>query len=132
MLRMCRWRVLACDDGGRSSVGRAPGCGPGCRGFKSHRPPQYLCGFPGLAAGGAPASGAGADLGLATSYLLGVSTRRVERLAETLGIISLSKSQVSDLAKSLDGAVEQFRSRPLDAMLKLGLVIHSVYNGYWF
>jgi len=50
----------------------------------------------------------------------------VERLAETLGIISLSKSQVSDLAKSLDGAVEQFRSRPLDAMLKLGLVIHSV------
>jgi hypothetical protein len=28
---------LAC--GGRSSVGRAPGCGLGCRGFKSHRPP---------------------------------------------------------------------------------------------
>ena len=52
---------------------------------------------------------------VATSYLLGVSTRRVEKLAETLGITSLSKSQVSDLAKSLDGAVEQFRSRPLDA-----------------
>jgi transposase-like protein len=52
---------------------------------------------------------------VATSYLLGVSTRRVEKLAETLGITSLSKSQVSQLAKSLDGAVEQFRSRPLDA-----------------
>ena len=26
--------------GGRSSVGRAPGCDPGCRGFKSHRPPH--------------------------------------------------------------------------------------------
>ena len=52
---------------------------------------------------------------VATSYLLGVSTRRVEKLAETLGITSLSKSQVSELAKSLDGAVEQFRSRPLDA-----------------
>jgi putative transposase len=52
---------------------------------------------------------------VATSYLLGVSTRRVEKLAETLGIQSLSKSQVSELAKSLDGAVEQFRSRPLDA-----------------
>ena len=51
---------------------------------------------------------------VATSYLLGVSTRRVEKLAETLGIKSLSKSQVSQLAKSLDGAVEQFRSRPLD------------------
>jgi putative transposase len=51
---------------------------------------------------------------VATSCLLGVSTRRVEKLAETLGITSLSKSQVSELAKSLDGAVEQFRSRPLD------------------
>jgi putative transposase len=51
---------------------------------------------------------------VATSYLLGVSTRRVEKLAETLGIKSLSKSQVSELAKSLDAAVEQFRSRPLD------------------
>jgi putative transposase len=51
---------------------------------------------------------------VATSYLLGVSTRRVEKLAETLGITSLSKSQVSELAKTLDGAVEQFRSRPLD------------------
>ena len=30
---------------------------------------------------------------VATSYLLGVSTRRVEKLAETLGIKSLSKSQ---------------------------------------
>src|SRR5690349_2636490 len=52
---------------------------------------------------------------VATAYLLGVSTRRVEKLAETLGITSLSKSQVSELAKSLDQAVEQFRSRPLDA-----------------
>jgi putative transposase len=51
---------------------------------------------------------------VATSYLLGVSTRRVQKLAETLGIKSLSKSQVSELAKSLGGAVEQFRSRPLD------------------
>ena len=28
------------DDGGRSSVGRAPGCDPGRRGFESHRPPH--------------------------------------------------------------------------------------------
>jgi len=32
---------------------------------------------------------------VATSYLLGVSTRRMERLVETLGITCLSKSQVS-------------------------------------
>ena len=30
----------ALDDGGRSSVGRAPGCDPGRRGFESHRPPH--------------------------------------------------------------------------------------------
>jgi transposase-like protein len=32
---------------------------------------------------------------VATCYLLGVSTRRMERLVETLGITRLSKSQVS-------------------------------------
>src|SRR5256885_2800076 len=30
---------MLCFDGGRSSVGRAPGCGPGCRGFESRRSP---------------------------------------------------------------------------------------------
>ena len=52
---------------------------------------------------------------VATSYLLGVSTRRMERLVETLGITRLSKSQVSVMAKDLDGQVEAFRTRPLDA-----------------
>jgi putative transposase len=51
---------------------------------------------------------------VATSYLLGVSTRRVEKLAEAMGITSLSKSQVSAMAAELDGMVEQFRCRPLD------------------
>ena len=52
---------------------------------------------------------------VATCYLLGLSTRRMDRLVETLGIISLSKSQVSVMAKELDTAVEAFRTRPLDA-----------------
>src|ERR671938_27008 len=52
---------------------------------------------------------------VATSYLLGVSTRRVERLAEQLGIKSLSRSQVSEMAAHLDAQVAAFRSRPLDA-----------------
>ena len=39
---------------------------------------------------------------VATSYLLGVSTRRMEKLVETLGITRLSKSQVSIMAKDLD------------------------------
>ena|SRR5690606_31986834 len=52
---------------------------------------------------------------VATSYLLGVSTRRVEKLAEQLGVASLSKSQVSEMAAHLDAQVQAFRSRPLDA-----------------
>ena len=51
---------------------------------------------------------------VATCYLLGVSTRRLERLAEALGITRLAKSQVSKMAKELDGLVESFRTRPLD------------------
>ncbi len=52
---------------------------------------------------------------VATSYLLGVSTRRVEKLAESLGVTKLSKSQVSVMAAELDDMVTSFRSRPLDA-----------------
>ena len=52
---------------------------------------------------------------VATSYLLGVSTRRMEKLVETLGITRLSKSQVSVMAGELDEQVADFRSRPLDA-----------------
>ncbi len=49
------------------------------------------------------------------AYVRGVSTRRVVGLVETLGISSLSKSQVSELAKGLDEMVGDFRNRPLDA-----------------
>ena len=51
---------------------------------------------------------------VATSYLLGVSTRRMEKLVQTLGITRLSKSQVSVMARELDEQVADFRSRPLD------------------
>src|SRR5689334_14196530 len=52
---------------------------------------------------------------VATSYLLGVSTRRVEKLVEQLGVKALSKSRVSEMAAHLDAQVEAFRNRPLDA-----------------
>ena len=51
---------------------------------------------------------------VATSCLLGVSTRRVEKLAASLGVVGLSKSQVSAMAAELDEMVESFRNRPLD------------------
>ena len=49
---------------------------------------------------------------VATCYLLGVSTRRMEKLVDTLGITRLSKSQVSVMAAELDAVVAEFRGRP--------------------
>ena len=51
---------------------------------------------------------------VATCYLLGVSTRRMDKLVQSLGITTLSKSQVSVMAKDLDAHVEEFRTRRLD------------------
>ena len=50
---------------------------------------------------------------VATCYLLGVSTRRMDKLVESLGITSLSKSQVSRMAADLDDQVAAFRTRSL-------------------
>lgn len=51
---------------------------------------------------------------VAESYVLGVSTRRVDQLVQSMGLSGISKSQVSEMAKTLDAAVEDFRCRPLD------------------
>jgi transposase-like protein len=50
---------------------------------------------------------------IAEAYVLGISTRRVERLLETLGLSGISKSRVSEICSELDPAVEAFRQRPL-------------------
>ncbi len=50
---------------------------------------------------------------VADCYLAGVSTRRMDKLVKTLGINSLSKSQVSRMAADLDKIVDEFRHRPL-------------------
>jgi transposase-like protein len=52
---------------------------------------------------------------VADCYLAGVSTQRMDKLVKTLGIDSLSKSQVSRMAADLDEHVESFRHRPLDS-----------------
>jgi len=52
---------------------------------------------------------------VAESYVNGVSTRKVDRLVQAMGIDGISKSQVSEMAKSLDESVEAFRQRPLDS-----------------
>jgi putative transposase len=43
-----------------------------------------------------------------------VSTWRMERLVDALGIARMSKSQVSVIAAELDAQVAEFRGRPLE------------------
>jgi len=47
------------------------------------------------------------------AYVLGVSTRRVDDLVQSLGITGISKSEVSRICAALDAEVETFRNRPL-------------------
>jgi len=47
------------------------------------------------------------------AYVNGVSTRKVDRLVEQLGIQGMSKDRVSRLCRNLDEHVQEFRSRPL-------------------
>lgn len=48
------------------------------------------------------------------AWVSGVSTRKMDRLVKTLGIDGISKSTVSEMAKSLDEKVKAFRERPLE------------------
>jgi transposase-like protein len=52
---------------------------------------------------------------VAECYVKGVSTRKVDAVVQQLGLEGISKSQVSELAKSLDEQVTAFRTRPLEA-----------------
>ena len=47
------------------------------------------------------------------AYVTGVSTRKVERLVQSLGIDGLSKSQVSRICTEMDSMVEAWRNREL-------------------
>ena len=48
------------------------------------------------------------------AYVNGVSTRKVDRLVEQLGIDGMTKDRVSALCRALDEQVELFRQRPLE------------------
>ena len=48
---------------------------------------------------------------VAEMYATGTSTRKVQRIAEKLGISRLSKDQVSAIAKDLDADVAEFKGR---------------------
>jgi transposase-like protein len=67
------------------------------------------------------------------SYVLGVSTRRVDRLVKAMGLQGMGKSQVSELARDLDGIVDAFRNRPLDgspyAYVWVDALVHKCREG---
>ena len=44
------------------------------------------------------------------AFVQGVSTRKIEKLAHSLGIENLSRSQVSEMTKGLNEQVEEFRN----------------------
>ncbi len=48
------------------------------------------------------------------AYVNGVSTRKVDRLVEQLGVHGMSKDRVSALCRALDEQVDAFRNRPLE------------------
>ena len=51
---------------------------------------------------------------LMEAYVNGVSTRKVDRLVEQLGVHGMSKDRVSEICKTLDERVRAFRERPLE------------------
>ena len=51
---------------------------------------------------------------LSEAYVLGVSTRKVDKLVKAMGASGISKSQVSRIAAVLDEQVQDFLTRPID------------------
>lgn len=71
-------------------------------------------------------------LALAEMYMHGVSTRKVTQVVEELCGHSISKSQVSELAKLLDKDLEQWRKRALSdeyAYMQLDAIYQKVREG---
>lgn len=61
------------------------------------------------------------------AYINGVSTRKIDRLAKSLGIDSISRSQVSQITKELNDQVAAFRERPLQDTYPV-LWVDSLYE----
>ena len=61
------------------------------------------------------------------AYVNGVSTRKIEKLTKSLGIESMSRSQVSIIAKELNEQVESFRTRKLEKIYPV-LWVDALYE----
>ena len=62
------------------------------------------------------------------AFVQGVSTRKMEKLAKSIGIENRSRSQVSEMTKGLNEQVEAFRSRSLSQRLYPVLWVDALYE----
>lgn len=62
------------------------------------------------------------------AFVQGVSTRKMEKLARSLGIENLSRSQVSEMTKGLNEQVDSFRNRSLSERLYPILWVDALYE----
>ena len=62
------------------------------------------------------------------AFVQGVSTRKMEKLAHSLGIENLSRSQVSEMTKGLNEQVEEFRNRSLAGTVYPVLWVDALYE----
>ena len=63
------------------------------------------------------------------AYVNGVSTRKVDRLVEQLGIEGMTKDRVSAICRGLDEQVDMFRNRPLGWRLSVSVVGRQACEG---
>ena len=62
------------------------------------------------------------------AFVQGVSTRKMEKLAKSLGVESISRSQVSEMTKGLNEQVEAFRNRQLTSGSYPVLWVDALYE----
>ena len=62
------------------------------------------------------------------AFVNGVSTRKMEKLAKSLGIEGISRSQVSEMTKGLNEQAEDFRNRPLTSNAYPVLWVDALYE----
>jgi len=61
------------------------------------------------------------------AYVNGISTRKIDKSAKSLGIESISRGQVSVITKELNKQVDAFRNRPLDSTYPV-LLVDALYE----
>lgn len=64
---------------------------------------------------------------VAEMYATGTSTRKVQRIAEKMGIESLGRDRVSEIAATLDAEIADLAERPLDARAITYVWLNATY-----